>query len=121
MFTVPKLKNLLIMKNLKRIILLIALVFVASKVLFSDFEISKSKIENEFESQTVSGDVEIDDVSCDLFDLDSVSGDTDAKEFYPNTIRFKSVSGDLDISNKTKKEIKIISQKTLSGDVNIDL
>ncbi|MFA5471886.1 MAG: DUF4097 family beta strand repeat-containing protein [Acholeplasmataceae bacterium] len=86
-----------------------------------DFEISKSKIENEFESQTVSGDVEIDDVSCDLFDLDSVSGDTDAKEFYPNTIRFKSVSGDLDISNKTKKEIKIISQKTLSGDVNIDL
>ena len=86
-----------------------------------DFEISKSKIENEFESQTVSGDVEIVDVSCELFDLDSVSGDTDAKEFYPNTIRFKSVSGDLDISNKTKKEIKIISQKTLSGDVNIDL
>lgn len=31
------------MKNLKRIILLIALVFVASKVLFSDFEISKSE------------------------------------------------------------------------------
>lgn len=31
------------MKNLKRIILLVALALVASKVLFSDFEIVKSK------------------------------------------------------------------------------
>jgi len=29
------------MKNLKRIVLLIALIIVANKVLFSDFEISK--------------------------------------------------------------------------------
>ncbi len=33
------------MKNVKRILLLIALIFFASKVLFSDFEISKSKNE----------------------------------------------------------------------------
>lgn len=85
-----------------------------------DLEISKSKIDLEFESQTVSGDLNIEDVTCEMFDLDSVSGDTDAKEFYPNTLRFKSVSGDLDISNKTKNEIKIISKKTLTGDVNID-
>lgn len=31
------------MKNVKRILLLIALIFFASKVLFSDFEISKSE------------------------------------------------------------------------------
>ena len=31
------------MKNVKRIILLIALIFFASKVLFSDFQISKSE------------------------------------------------------------------------------
>lgn len=31
------------MKNVKRILLLIALVLFASKVLFSDFEISKSE------------------------------------------------------------------------------
>lgn len=31
------------MKNIKRIVLLIALIFFASKVLFSDFEISKSE------------------------------------------------------------------------------
>ncbi|WP_262713233.1 hypothetical protein [Seonamhaeicola maritimus] len=31
------------MKNIKRIVLLIALVFFASKVLFSDFEIIKSE------------------------------------------------------------------------------
>ena len=31
------------MKNFKRLVLLIALAFVASKVLFSDFEISKTE------------------------------------------------------------------------------
>lgn len=31
------------MKNFKRIVLLITLIFVASKVLFSDFEIIKSE------------------------------------------------------------------------------
>jgi hypothetical protein len=31
------------MKNLKRIILLITLIFFASKVLFSDFEITKTE------------------------------------------------------------------------------
>ncbi len=31
------------MKNLKRIVILITLIFFASKVLFSDFEISKSE------------------------------------------------------------------------------
>ncbi|WP_345275205.1 hypothetical protein [Litoribaculum gwangyangense] len=31
------------MKNIKRIVLLIALIFFASKVLFSDFEIFKSE------------------------------------------------------------------------------
>ena len=40
---VPNLFNLLTMKNFKRIILLITLVFFASKVLSSDFEISKSE------------------------------------------------------------------------------
>ncbi len=31
------------MKNVKRLVLLFALIFFASKVLFSDFEISKSE------------------------------------------------------------------------------
>jgi len=31
------------MKNVKRLVLLVALIFFASKVLFSDFEISKSE------------------------------------------------------------------------------
>lgn len=32
------------MKNIKRLVILITLIFFASKVLFSDFEISKSEI-----------------------------------------------------------------------------
>ncbi|HMR16364.1 hypothetical protein [Mariniflexile maritimum] len=31
------------MKNIKRLVILIALIFCASKVLFSDFDISKSE------------------------------------------------------------------------------
>ncbi len=32
------------MKNIKRLVILITLIFFASKVLFSDFEITKSEI-----------------------------------------------------------------------------
>lgn len=39
----PKNKNLLIMKNVKRIFLLIALIVLANKVLFSDFELPKAE------------------------------------------------------------------------------
>ena len=35
--------NLLAMKNIKRLVILFTLIFFASKVLFSDFEISKSE------------------------------------------------------------------------------
>ncbi|GGZ84006.1 hypothetical protein GCM10007028_22240 [Algibacter mikhailovii] len=41
-----KLLNLLTMKNFKRLLLIIALVFVASKVLSSDFELIKSEDNN---------------------------------------------------------------------------
>jgi hypothetical protein len=43
-FVVPNLLNLLTMKNIKRLVILITLIFFASKVLFSDFEITKSEI-----------------------------------------------------------------------------
>ena len=39
----PNLLNLLTMKNIKRFVILITLVFVASLVFFSDFEISSSE------------------------------------------------------------------------------
>ena len=39
----PKNKNLLIMKNVKRIFLLIALIVLANKVLFSDFKLPKAE------------------------------------------------------------------------------
>ena len=40
---VSNLLNQLAMKNIKRLVILIVLIFCASKVLFSDFEISKSE------------------------------------------------------------------------------
>jgi len=43
MLVAPNQNKLTTMKNLKRIILLAALVFLASKVLFSDFEITTAE------------------------------------------------------------------------------
>jgi len=86
-----------------------------------DLEITNSVIDGDLEVRTVSGDIELEEVTCDMFEVDSVSGDIDGKEFYPKMIRFKSISGDLNIKNKEKKEIKIIKKSTLSGGINIDL
>ncbi|AUD65238.1 hypothetical protein BK011_05900 [Tenericutes bacterium MZ-XQ] len=86
-----------------------------------DLEIKNSLIDGNLEVKTVSGDIELEEVTCDMFEADSVSGDIDGKEFYPKMIRFKSLSGDLNIKNKEKKEIKIIKKSTLSGDINVDI
>lgn len=86
-----------------------------------DLEIKNSVIDGDLEVKTVSGDIELEEVTCDMFEADSVSGDIDGKEFYPKMIRFKSLSGDLNIKNKEKKEIKIIKKSTLSGDINVDI
>jgi DUF4097 and DUF4098 domain-containing protein YvlB len=86
-----------------------------------DLEIKNSLIDGNLEVKTVSGDIELEEVTCDMFEADSVSGDIDGKEFYPKMIIFKSLSGDLNIKNKEKKEIKIIKKSTLSGDINVDI
>lgn len=84
-----------------------------------DLDIKHSKIDLEFEAHTVSGDLSLNEVTCDMFELDSVSGDAEGKEFYPNTVRLKSVSGDISIKNKEKKDIKILKKATVSGDIDI--
>lgn len=104
----------------------IELIDIKSNTLYAslvsgDLEIKKSVIDGDLEIRTVSGDIELEEVTCDMFEADSVSGDIDGKEFYPKMIRFKSISGDLNIKNKEKKEIKIIKKSTLSGGVNIDI
>ncbi len=94
---------------------------IHTSIISGDLEVEDAFIEFEFEAHTVSGDIDIENVTCDMFDLDSVSGDVDGKEFYPKHVKLKSVSGDIDITNKEKKEVKILSKKTVSGDINISL
>ena len=85
-----------------------------------DFEIEKGNIEGTVYFHTVSGDIELLEVECSEATLKSVSGDLKAKEFYPNQVSLKSVSGDIKIENQDKtREVIIVSQKTLSGEIKI--
>lgn len=88
---------------------------VNGDVRFDNVEISGDAVFN-----TVSGDFSIDTMKCRECHFQTVSGDMSAKDFYPDAIRLQSVSGDISIRNEDKsKTIRIISQKSLSGDIRI--
>lgn len=76
-------------------------------------------ISGNFKANTVSGDVELNDVTCEDFEMHAVSGDVDGREFYPKKVTLKSVSGDVNIKNQEKRYIEIVKKSTLSGDINI--
>lgn len=86
-----------------------------------DIEIEKAIIDGDLYFNSVSGDVELENVECKNASFKTVSGDVEGKNFYVNEISLKSVSGDIDIQNDDKsREIKVVSKKTLSGDININ-
>lgn len=85
-----------------------------------DFTMVETKIEGDFSVNTVSGDIELNHVSCKDFTLKTVSGDVDGKEFYPETVSLTSVSGDVDITNSNSdKPITVHHKKSISGDIVI--
>ena len=86
-----------------------------------DLEIEKSVIEDNMYFNSVSGDVELFEVECNVATFKTVSGDLEGKEFYPKEVSLKSVSGDIEIKNRdVLKEVNVISKKTVSGDININ-
>ncbi len=84
-----------------------------------DLDMVHTHIKHSFNMGTVSGDVDLNDVTCDDVNVNTVSGDVDGHEFYPNTLKFRSISGDVTIHNKQKSDIKIVKQSSVSGDINI--
>lgn len=87
-----------------------------------DFKMTESKIEGEFSVNTVSGDIDLNTVTCMDFLLKTVSGDVEGKEFYPETVSLTSVSGDVEIINSdARRPIKVHNKKSLSGDIEIKL
>ena len=84
-----------------------------------DVTMENSNIEKDYRGNTVSGDIELEDVTCVNFESSAVSGDVNGKNFYPQRIIFKSISGDLNIKNSEKKYIEIVKKSSLSGDISI--
>ncbi|BCR35899.1 DUF4097 family beta strand repeat-containing protein [Mariniplasma anaerobium] len=86
-----------------------------------DMEIKHAEIEHDLILNTVSGDFQIRNTTCDTLELHTVSGDIDGEELYPNRVKLQSVSGDINIENKEKKDIEIVSKSTISGHINIEI
>jgi len=84
-----------------------------------DSELKDVTMSGDFKVNTVSGDIDLLNVTCNHFEVRSVSGDMDGKEFYPQKVTLKSVSGDIDIKNKESRFIEIVKKSTVSGDINI--
>ncbi|MGD9909982.1 MAG: DUF4097 family beta strand repeat-containing protein [Candidatus Izemoplasmatales bacterium] len=85
-----------------------------------DVKFNHVDIEGDVVFNTVSGDLSVNTMKCRECHFQTVSGDMSAKEFYPEAIRLQSVSGDISIRNEDKtKSIRIISQKSLSGEIKI--
>lgn len=84
-----------------------------------DVHLEHATLSGDFDTNTVSGDVKIEDASCANFSLKTVSGDCKGKEFYPKAVSLSSVSGDIKIENEKKTEIQVLKKKTLSGKVKI--
>lgn len=85
-----------------------------------DFNMVECKIEGEFSVNSVSGDINLNAVTCRDFLLKTVSGDVEGKEFYPETVSLTSVSGDVEITNSDpERPITVHRKKTLSGDIEI--
>ena len=84
-----------------------------------DLEIKKAKVDGTMYFNSVSGDIDLEDIECSEATLKTVSGDMKGKEFYPNQISLKSVSGDIEIINSDKnREIVVAAKKTVSGEIN---
>lgn len=84
-----------------------------------DVHMHQTAISGDLNTNTVSGDLKLEEATCDNLILKTVSGDCKGKEFYPNTVSLRSVSGDIKIENQKQTDIKVLKQKTLSGKVKI--
>ncbi len=93
---------------------------LSSSQVSGDIEFNHVNIAGAFRVNTVSGDMNLTDSSCDELDLHTVSGDVNGKEFYPKKVTLKAISGDISITNKEKTVIEIIKKSSISGDITIN-
>ncbi len=76
-------------------------------------------VEDDITINTVSGDSHLEDIKVHRLHLKSVSGRIKGTEIYPKVCQLKSVSGSILIENKTKTDIDIEKEKTVSGTIKI--
>jgi lia operon protein LiaG len=85
------------------------------KAVSSDIEISTLKVDNRLEIETVSGDIELVQMTVKELSLVTVSGDIDLEDVNADSSTIKTVSGDIE----GKRVHGDISMKTTSGDIDL--
>lgn len=86
-----------------------------------DSQFRKIQLKDELHLNTVSGDIEVEEMSCKKAFIKTISGDIDANEFYTDEIIVRTISGDVKITNKdTNRKINTIKKSTISGDIVIN-
>jgi DUF4097 and DUF4098 domain-containing protein YvlB len=84
-----------------------------------DITMHHIELNQSFRADTVSGNIDVYEMTCQTFDFGTVSGDFKGIEFYPQEVLLKSVSGDMKIKNKEERPITIIKESSISGKIKI--
>lgn len=92
---------------------------LSASAVSGDLSMKNVQVGGKLRLHTVSGDAQVNDCTAGETEIDSVSGDVRGKEFYPETLRMKSVSGDVILENREPHRIKVVSTKSVSGELLI--
>ena len=92
---------------------------LSASAVSGDLAMKNVQVAGNLRIHTVSGDARAEDCTAGETELETVSGDVHGKEFYPETVRMKSVSGDVTLENRERNRIKVLSTKSVSGELII--
>ena len=91
------------------------------KTLSGDVELKDVTCSNDMAIDTTSGDIELDLVDADNYDLSTTSGDIEARLLSEKVYNVKSTSGRIDTPQVTTTVNGVFSAETTSGDIEVKL
>lgn len=92
---------------------------LAATLVSGDLQMKNIQVAGNLRVHTVSGDARAEDCTSGETELETVNGDVFGKEFYPESLRAKTVSGDVVLENRDSRRIRVVSTKSVSGEIII--